>query len=285
MFIYKNNFNHINVVSLLAVIFHAYFLLIPIMNYYGIWYLIPLLVHLGLYFNYIYKYTRNMFKSYSTRRNLVKLVKKYHEKVRLERKIETRKNIIKNISNQITNQVIEESIKNLNLLEHKESMQKILENVNQLKLFNDFFKDFKLIIIDYHKVERNFLKKLSKFCRINNKELLLISQDNPVKILNELKIKYFNLNNIYTPYHFKSSFFGSYYRININSLRESINKKLDLDNLYLFNQIIKEKKTDECVYFGDDIANKIDKKNIMAFNIDLNQESFINIIEDWIEIK
>ena len=201
-------------------------------------------------------------------------------KIRLERKKETRANIIKNISKDITNEVIEDSIQNLNLYEHKELMQNILENVNQYKLFKDFFNDFKVIVIDYNYVEKKFLRELSNFCKINKKDLILISQENPFKILKEINIKFFNLQNIFTPYHYSKGFFGSIY------------KKTEIDsdcsnvtNSYLFNQIIKEKKTDECVYFGDDLANKISKKNMMAFNIELNNKTFINILEDWIKLE
>ena len=273
MLLYKYLNKNINI------LFHLYFVSLPFLNNNGLWDLIPCTIYLFVHMDNIFSYFNKIIKSYFARRRLIKLIKKYHLKMRLERKKETRNNIIKNISKDITNQVIEDSIQNLNLYEHKELMQNILENVNQFKLFNDFFNDFKVIIIDYNYVEKKFLRELSEFCKINKKDLILISQENPFKILKDLNLKFFNLQNIFTPYHYNKGFFGSFYKkTTVDSISSNVT------NSYLFNQIIKEKKTDQCVFFGDELANKISKKNIMAFNIELNNKTFINILEDWIKL-
>lgn len=278
MFIYKSFNENINI------LFHVYFLILPVLNNFGFWSIIPFTIYFMVFKDQIVNYFDEIRKSYVTRSKLVKLIKNYHAKVRLERKKETRNNIIKNISQDITNQVIDDTIQNLNLFEHKEMMQKIFENVNQFKLFNNFFNDFKLIIIDYSRVDKVFLRELSEFCKINKKDLVLISQENPLNVLKDLNNKYFNLNKIFSPFNYEKGFFGSIYKISTDKIKED-NTSISLNNLYLFNQILKEKKTDQCVFFGDDLANKISKKNIMAFNVELDNKSFINILEDWIKLE
>lgn len=285
MLIYKNLYQNINITSLYNFTFHLYFLIISLLLDYGYWSTIIFIFYFLIFGNKILNYVIAIKKSYKIRNKFIKLIKKYHQKIRLERKKQTKYNIIKKISQDITNQVIEDSINNLNLLEHKELMKQIFENVNQFKLFKDFFMDFKLIIVNYKNVDLKFLNELSEFCKIHKKDLVLISQNNPFKILSKIQDKYFNLDNIYTPYHYNKTFFGTIYKKEIE-LIEIESSSVYVSDIYLFNQIIQDKKTDECVYFGNKLANELSKKNIMAFNVEkLDNTSFIDILEDWVQFE
>jgi hypothetical protein len=68
------------------ILFHLYFVSLPILNTNGIWDLIPLIIYLFVYKNSIISYFKKIIKSYFARRRLIKLIKKYHMKIRLERK-------------------------------------------------------------------------------------------------------------------------------------------------------------------------------------------------------
>lgn len=278
MFIYKNLYDNMN-----NFLFPIYFSLLLMLNSSNYWYLVPVLFFLFSYSEQLLNKIINIVNSYITREKLIRLIKKYHKKIRSERIKETRNNIIQNISKDITNKVIEDSMHKLNFSEHKELMQKILDNVSQFKLFDNFFSVFKIIIIDYSQVDKEFLKELSEYCKINKKKLILISQNNPLVILKQLSNKYFNLENIVTPYHFNKSFFGSLYKVSNETI--NVNSEcIKLSNLNLLNNIIRNDKSNECVFFGDNLAEKIDKKNIMAFNVYLNNKSFIDILENWLNL-
>ena len=270
MFIYKNIYDNIN-----NFLFPIYFSLLFMLNSSNYWYFAPILICLFTYSEQILNKIINIVNSYITREKLIRLIRKYHKKIRSERIKETENNIIQNISTDITNKV--------NFSEHKELMQQILENVSQFKLFNDFFNAFNIIIIDYCQVDKEFLKELSEYCKINKKKIILISQMNPLVILKQLNNKYFNLENIITPYHFNKTFFWSIYKVSNKTIRFD-SECIKLSNLNLLNNIINKDQPNECVFFGDDLAEKIDKKNIMAFNIYLNTDSFIDILENWLNL-
>ena len=265
MFIHKSHFDHINIVSLVSIFLHIFFIFISIYyNFNNL--LLPIIILSAINIDIIKRFIDNLHESFLVRNKLINIVKKYHEKKNMERIRENKNKIIKNISNQITANLIDDSLHELNLLKHKESMKKILENINQIKLFSDFFGNFNLILLNYDTTEKNFLNELIKYCNSNNKEICLISQKNPNEI---------DLNcEILTPYHFNKSLFYFVYKKNKNNFENKVN----LDNSFLFNYYLNEKKQDNnVVCFGESIDN------IMSFDIDLDHNSFLNILEDWIE--
>ena len=66
-----------------------------------------------------------------------------------------------------------------------------------------------------HKRRIEMFKELHKFLSSNEIKIVIYALNNPIEIVKEfndfLKIEYFNLNNVITPYHFKKSFWNNIY--------------------------------------------------------------------------
>jgi hypothetical protein len=109
--------------------------------------------------------------------------------------------ILKNINN--NNYVIKHSKRN-----HKNKMLDVFNSINnkQHYIYNNIDVNINVIVCKYDYTE---LKYLSRFCNNKNIKLIIVSLIHPLEFK---KIPHFNMNNYISPYNYKYSLFGNYYK-------------------------------------------------------------------------
>jgi hypothetical protein len=191
--------------------------------------------------------------------------------------------LISNMSKDIVNKCINISIKNiiyknnyqivLSEMKHKKNFINVKKNIILYTKFKSFFKNKKILIIEFenlivdidgkltNKESIDFFINLTKYCKKNHIQIGLISYIQPYNILailthifgNENHI--YNLNNIITPYHFIKNK-NRYEKINNKLIKENMNsnipnKKFLVDHIINFYNIIKNK----IIFIGSDMES------------------------------
>ena len=230
---------------------------------------------------------KNLWTSYRSNKitsKFVNLISNYLEKKKKDNFNFFKNEVINNVIDKITENLVYNNLESLNLLEHKESMKKILENINQNRIFEEFFQEVDLIIIDYKLIEKDLLIQILDYSRVKKKMIYLISQDYPSDILKQINRNFFTINNIITPYQFKKNWFGNYY------FSDDIDRdyKLDLDTNYLTKHIIDNPLSEnKDILFISDIH--IENDTVLQICLNNNQkltnDYFISLINDWIEVN
>jgi hypothetical protein len=134
-------------------------------------------------------------------------------------------------------------------------------NINNLTKYRVIILDFNKVY-DYDKkqlINVELLEYLSKFCHLHKIIFVIISELHPNFFPT---VKYFNpVNNLITPYHYKTKSFGGVIKMELNKLNEkSVNVSINKLILDIMNQygIMK----DEYIYIS---TEEVD--NINIFNI------------------
>ena len=286
--ILHNNFNELHlfhyVLLYVVIACHSPFFISLFPQIYNSKILLSLLIIIISSFSYFIKQFWDNYKSKNIRDRFLNLINQYKDKVKKDNFNFYKNEVIKNVIDKITENLVFNSLENLNLLEHKESMKKILENINQNKIFEEFFQEVDTIIIDYKLIEKDLLSQIIDYSRIKKKKIYLISQDFPFDILKEVGKSFFSIENIITPYQFRKNWFGNYY------LSDDISKdyKLDLNSSNLANHILEDSNLEnKDVLFIGNTHLKNDSILQICLNKDqkLTNDYFVSLVNDWIEVK
>lgn len=180
------------------------------------------------YFKYTLRYflniTNNYFNSYFVT-NTQYNINPFYKKCYLNYLTKIKKDKEYNIIYYNSKEDIKVKYKNVlnELLKGKNYVYWVYNNKNiNLYNFNKYriiYLDFK-IIYDYknkYLLDTDLIENLSKYCYKHKIIFVIISEIHPDFFPN---IKYFNKNNLFTPYHYKIKTFGGYQRL-LNTFNEN----------------------------------------------------------------